>query len=281
MQPPSPPHLTPPPPPPPQGRPPSERTLAGRLVAVGAVLAVLSVVALAAGGAALYLIFAVDEPTAPAPVVREVAPVAAEDTGPADEDGAAAAAEAPGAADEASAPEAGDPEVGDPEAGDPEDGGSRDDGADGPGSGSAAAPAADDPAAAAVPAPPPPPPTPKDCSVKKVKRRDNGTYVIAKSTLETYVRSPDKIDRLGSFGWARKKDGSVRGVRMRRMPCPGLMRAAGMRNGDIVLSVNGTPATSVARGLAIWAEVKRSGSARVVVAHKGEGKRTLRYILTD
>ena len=122
---------------------------------------------------------------------------------------------------------------------------------------------------------------PKDCSVKKVKRRDDGAYVLPTSALEQYVLHPDRLDKLGSFGWKKTKKGQIKGVRMSRMPCPGMLRAGGLRNGDVVLSVNGTPATSVARGFSIWRDAKSSGKARVVVRHGKEGTRTIRYILKD
>lgn len=277
--PPQPPHITPPPPPPPPARPPTERTAAGKLLRIGVVMGVLTVGFAVAGGAAAW--FLVGTPTGsepvplPAEVVPEPEPAAAEvvpaDTGGPDDDLDAASQAADGGEDEGLDGDA-EGELG------PEDeavDGSVD-GEDGPGEADDGSPAPPAAAGAAEPKPPP------SCDVRAVSKRSDGAAVVKKSTLERYVRNPDSVSSLGSFSWKRhKKSKDIRGVRMRRMPCPGLMRAAGLRNGDVVLSVNGTPATSVARGMVIWADVKSSGKARMKVKHGTEGTRTVVVYVRD
>lgn len=279
--PPQPPHITPPPPPPPSAPPPTERTAAGQLLRIGLVVGGLAVLfAVAGGGAAWFLLAAPTDggplplpaEAEPEPAVAAAEPAAAADTGGPD-DAVADAAEgededpdANPADDLDEEPEEGSAEGADP---DPEEG---TDEAAAPDDGAPPAPGAE----AAAPKPPP------SCDVRAVSKRKDGAAVVKKSTLERYVRNPDSVSSLGSFSWKRhKKSKEIRGVRMRRMPCPGLMRAAGLRNGDVVLSVNGTPATSVARGMVIWADVKASGKARMKVKHGKEGTRTVTVYVRD
>ncbi len=122
----------------------------------------------------------------------------------------------------------------------------------------------------------------RDCSDGRVKQRADGTYEIQESTLEYYALHPAEGEKLGEFWWAKGRDGQVRGVRLGKLPCPGLMRGAGMMPGDVLLSVNGQTPTSISKGISIWRDVKKSNRATLVVQRKkGGGKKTLKYIITD
>jgi hypothetical protein len=246
-------------------------------------MGVLTIGLAVAGGGAAWFLFQTPTGSEPVPLPAEVEPapepaaVAAEvepaDTGGPDDDLAAGSQAADGGEDEALDGEA-EGELG-PEA--EAAGGSADSEAV-PGEADDGSPAPPTPEAAGAAEPKPPP----SCDVRAVSKRKDGSAVVKKSTLERYVRNPDSVSSLGSFSWKRhKKSKDIRGVRMRRMPCPGLMRAAGLRNGDVVLSVNGTPATSVARGMVIWADVKASGKARMKVKHGKEGTRTVVVYVRD
>lgn len=133
-------------------------------------------------------------------------------------------------------------------------------------------------------APVPSPPKKKSgCKMSDVTRKD-GVYHIPRSLLDRYATSPGKASELGSFWWAKNKKGEKTGVRLGRLPCPGLLRSAGFRRGDLILSVNGAKPTSIARAVAIYGAARRQGTADVVVRRGRKGRRKkvrLRYRFTD
>jgi len=121
------------------------------------------------------------------------------------------------------------------------------------------------------------------CATSEVTRKD-GVVLIPRSVLDQYATAPAKAAELGSFWWARNQAGDKTGVRLGKLPCPGLLRAAGFRSGDLVLSVNGDRPTSVARAVAIYGTARSQGSADVVVRRGKKGKKKkvrLRYRFTD
>lgn len=123
----------------------------------------------------------------------------------------------------------------------------------------------------------------RSCATSQVTRKD-GVVVIPRSVLDQYATAPAKAAELGSFWWARNQAGDKTGVRLGKLPCPGLLRAAGFRSGDLVLSVNGDRPTSVARAVAIYGTARSQGSADVVVRRGKKGKKKkvrLRYRFTD
>jgi hypothetical protein len=140
----------------------------------------------------------------------------------------------------------------------------------------AAAPQPTDPGVAAAPKR-----KPRDCGDRRVKRRKDGTYVMKKSVLDGYATHPARADSLGSFGFSHNKTGKTTGLRFGKLPCPGLLRAAGFRPNDRVVTINGRPPTSVARAVAIWADARRGGKATVVIRHPKRGKRVQRYVFTN
>ena len=123
----------------------------------------------------------------------------------------------------------------------------------------------------------------RSCKTSGVVKK-SGVYHVPRRVLDGYASSPAKADDLGSFWWAKNKKGEKTGVRLGKMPCPGLLRAAGFRPGDLVLSVNGSKPTSIARAVAIYGSARAKGTADVVVrrGRKGEKKNVrLRYRFTD
>ncbi|MEC7947095.1 MAG: hypothetical protein VX265_05970 [Myxococcota bacterium] len=130
---------------------------------------------------------------------------------------------------------------------------------------------------------PSPPKKKPGCQTPDVTRKD-GVYHIPRGVLDRYATSPGKAGELGSFWWAKNKKGEKTGVRLGRLPCPGLLRSAGFRRGDLILSVNGAKPTSIARAVAIYGAARRQGTAEVVVrrGRKGRKKKVrLQYRFTD
>lgn len=130
---------------------------------------------------------------------------------------------------------------------------------------------------------PAPKPAKGKCQDQRVVKKD-GVYHIPRSLLDGYATSPARAAELGSFWWGKNKQGQKTGVKMGKLPCPGLLRAAGFRRGDLVLSVNGAKPTSVARAVAIYGTARKQGSADVIVRRGKKGKKKkvrLKYRFTD
>ena len=121
------------------------------------------------------------------------------------------------------------------------------------------------------------------CSHPEIEKRD-GVYYVPKSLLDGYAASPGKATSLGSFWWGKNKKGDKTGVRFGELPCPGVLRASGFRRGDLVVSVNGSKPTSIARAVSIYGAARKAGSADVVVRRGKKGKKKtvkLHYTFTD
>lgn len=132
-------------------------------------------------------------------------------------------------------------------------------------------------------APPPPKKKKGKCKTDQVVKKD-GVYHVPRSLLDRYATSPGKAGELGSFWWGKNKKGQKTGVKMGKLPCPGLLRSAGFRRGDLVLSVNGSKPTSIARAVSIYSSARKKGTAEVIVRRgkKGNKKKVrLRYRFTD
>lgn len=120
------------------------------------------------------------------------------------------------------------------------------------------------------------PPAPKKkkarCEDQRVVKKD-GVYHIPRSILDGYATSPGRAGELGSFWWGKNKKGQKTGVKMGKLPCPGLLKAAGFRRGDLVLSVNGAKPTSIARAVSIYSSARSKGTAEVIVRRGKKGKK--------
>ncbi len=122
------------------------------------------------------------------------------------------------------------------------------------------------------------------CRVDARVEKKGDTFHIPRSVLDSYAKNPAKAGELGSFWWATGKQKKKPGVRLGKLPCPGLMRAAGFRPGDVVVAVNGARPVSVASAVSIYGAARKKGSAVVLVRRGKKGQKKtvkLNYRFTD
>ena len=98
--------------------------------------------------------------------------------------------------------------------------------------------------------------------------------------IERYTGNMKAANRLASVKWAKNKSGKTTGVRLTRVPCSSPLRAAGLRSKDLILTVSGNKVTSVAKGLRVWASIRRDSSFTVKLRRKGTTT-VHRYVLVD
>ena len=81
------------------------------------------------------------------------------------------------------------------------------------------------------------------------------------------------------MAWHRSADGKVDGFRIRRIRCGGVLHEAGLRNGDVVHTVNGKPVRTLPQALGAYRRLRKKRVLWLEVTRRGD-TRTLRYLLT-
>ena len=116
------------------------------------------------------------------------------------------------------------------------------------------------------PAPAPAPaPAKKECKPDSpyVKQTGERSWNVKESWVERMTKDHNAASKLANVGWARSKDGTIIGFRIRSLPCNSPLREAGFMKGDIIRSVNGKEITSTASAIRVGLEVKRAGDMKV------------------
>ena len=106
----------------------------------------------------------------------------------------------------------------------------------------------------------------------------NGVVRIDRELVSSYAKKPAT---LGELGWVERHTnahGKADGFRVGGIRCGNDLHEAGLRNGDVVHSVNGKPLTSVAEALWAYATVNRNQRLQLRITRKGQ-THTLLYKL--
>lgn len=108
-----------------------------------------------------------------------------------------------------------------------------------------------------------------------------GTYRVARSTVDAVANDP------GSVGAASTRisseigeSGETVGLRITGIGRNSALRQAGLRNGDVLVAVNGQAVDSPQRGIAVYQRLSTSSSVSVELLRRGEPRR-LRVEVTD
>lgn len=101
-------------------------------------------------------------------------------------------------------------------------------------------------------------------------------YTVEDDVVRTYIADLDQAQRLAWVGWARDDGGEIRGFKVKKIKSCSPLHQAGIRNGDVITSVNGKPITNVTQAWAAWNKLKRKRDIQVELERKGE-PRTMRY----
>ncbi len=112
----------------------------------------------------------------------------------------------------------------------------------------------------------------------QVKQLGTRRFEVRRSLLDHYFRNLDLAARIGSAAWQRDEEGDIVGIRVSRVRCGGPLEEAGLQRGDVIRSFNGRTVDALADAIALWWQLRRKDSLRVVIIRDGRRQR-LRYDL--
>ena len=108
-----------------------------------------------------------------------------------------------------------------------------------------------------------------------------GTYVITRSVVDAVANDPESVGAQSThIAVERAPDGSTIGLRITGVGRDSALRDAGIRNGDVLVAVNGETVDSPQRGVAMYQRLSTSSGVSVELLRRGE-RRRIRIEVTD
>ena len=91
-------------------------------------------------------------------------------------------------------------------------------------------------------------------------------YSVQRSVVDHYAHIT-RYRKLGHVSWYRGDDGRKEGFKLRRIHCD--LREAGIRNGDVVTSVNGKTVRSIPQAITLYWKVRRQTRVVLEIIRRG------------
>ncbi len=104
-------------------------------------------------------------------------------------------------------------------------------------------------------------------------------YKVDKDLVSAWTTDLDKAESLADTYWHRGSDGQRDGFRVRRIRCGSPLDEVGLRNGDVVHSINGQAVTGTTDVFWVWRKVRKADTLTVAVSHRDGTQQTLSYLL--
>jgi hypothetical protein len=101
-------------------------------------------------------------------------------------------------------------------------------------------------------------------------------YQVDREVVNHYTHRK-RYSRLGHARWHEGQDGERDGFRLRRIHCD--LHEAGVRNGDVVNSINGRTVSNIREAIRLWFKVRRKNQVVLNITRRGRPL-TLTYQLT-
>ena len=106
----------------------------------------------------------------------------------------------------------------------------------------------------------------QDCQDNPGISQSGDRYHVDRGIVDYYARLT-RYNQLGHARWHEGNDGERDGFRLRRIHCD--LHEAGMRNGDIVNSIDGRTVTTVREAIRLWLKVRRKSRMILNITRKG------------
>ncbi|MFT4974542.1 MAG: hypothetical protein ACI8S6_000425 [Myxococcota bacterium] len=108
-----------------------------------------------------------------------------------------------------------------------------------------------------------------DCDqISGVTRHSESRYTLSQAFVDRYIRDQGQAQQQGGASWKKNKQRETVGIRLRSLRCA--PRTAGLKNNDIIKSINGRAVTSTAGALLAYSDLKRSDSFSVKLRRSGK-----------
>lgn len=110
-----------------------------------------------------------------------------------------------------------------------------------------------------------------------IQRGDGASWKVSRGLVNHYATHLKEFDALG-YAVSHETDGGDKGMRVGGIRCDNDLHQAGLRNGDVVLAVNGREVTSWVKALWLYNTINKNRDIVLTVLRRGE-KRELTYRL--
>lgn len=112
----------------------------------------------------------------------------------------------------------------------------------------------------------------------QIQKQDPNSWTVERRLVDWYSF---RWKELGGLGYAapHEFDGGVRGMRIGGIGCNNDLNQVGLRNGDVVIEVNGRPVRNLGQAVWLYQTVNKRKEIIVTVIRRGE-RRNLHYELT-
>ena len=115
-----------------------------------------------------------------------------------------------------------------------------------------------------------------DCQDNEGIAATNNGFSVGREVVDYYAHIT-RYRKLGRVSWHRGDDGERDGFKVRRINCD--LREAGIRNGDIVNTVNGQTVQTIPQAISLWLKVRRKNRIVLEITRRGVPM-TINYRLT-
>lgn len=104
----------------------------------------------------------------------------------------------------------------------------------------------------------------------------NNGFSVGREVVDYYAHIT-RYRKLGHVSWHEGDDGERDGFKLRRINCD--LREAGIRNGDVVNTVNGRTVQTIPQAISLWLKVRRKNRIVLEITRRGVPM-TINYRLT-
>ncbi len=104
-------------------------------------------------------------------------------------------------------------------------------------------------------------------------------FRVARDLVDHYTDDLAEAARLAAVYWHEDAEGKVDGFRIRRIKCGSVLYEAGLRNGDVIHTVNGRPVRNIPQALVAYRKLRKKRSLQLELTREG-GSLELHYKLT-
>jgi hypothetical protein len=104
-------------------------------------------------------------------------------------------------------------------------------------------------------------------------------FRVDRATVDAYAGDLERASQLAWVGWSRDASGEIQGFVVRRMGCSSILRYAGLRNGDVIHTINGQRITTVSQALKAYVQLRDKRVLRLQVTRSDGTSLQLKYRL--
>ena len=97
----------------------------------------------------------------------------------------------------------------------------------------------------------------KRCNIENpgIQSKNDTHFEMSKDLIQYYSMHWGEAAELAFLTWSRESSGEIKGINIRQIPCNSPLKFTGLKRGDVVLAVNGTPMTSESKMMMVYGKL--------------------------